>query len=77
MFNYWFDVVELLCQFLETWTFSFSLLLWMSEDKAMLPTECPDLGKRALKENINVLMVTFLKVDAADRNGCPNSKATC
>lgn len=50
----------------------------MSKDRARLPTACPNLGRRALEENIiNVLTVTFLKVDAAHLNGCPNGKATC
>lgn len=43
--------------------FRFPSSFWMSKDKARLPTECPNLGRRALQGNvINVLMATLLKV---------------
>lgn len=56
--------------------FRFPSSFWMSKDKARLPTECPNLGRRALEGNgINVLMATLLKVGAAHLNGSPDGKA--
>lgn len=50
---------------------------WVSKTKARLPTECPNLGRRALEGNMtNVLTVTSLKAGTAHLNSRPNGKAT-